>query len=409
LTRARYPPPPAWAADFATAGVTGTNGKTTTTTMLWAALQRHRSPAGAITTVGSRVGERSLEPIAGHRDFLEVAAALHREGGRHLALELTSVALAQGIMGAWPVRVGVFTNLSRDHDDQHSSPEHYLASKAQLFVHLPAGGTAVLNASDPTAALLREVVPPAVSVKTYGAPWRGAVPVDVDLHLEDPRVGLDGSEASLAGPLAAAFGHAGGAPRLRVRGCGLHFLENGAAALLGATALGVSPGTALAAVAEVAPPPGRFEIVGEAPRVIVDYAHTPDALRRTVQAARAITRGELWVVFGAGGNRSRDKRLPLGAAAAQAEHVVITNDNPRDEDPARIAQDVAKGLDGHGSVHVELDRAEAIEFAIVRAADDDVVVVAGKGHEAEQMIDGQVRAFSDREVAARCLAARARD
>ncbi len=398
----RYPPPPPWAHQLHTVGVTGTNGKSTTVTWLWAALQAHRDPAGAITTVESLVGTQRRPAIRGHRGFLEVARAVLDGGGEHLALELTSASLGMGFMAAWPVKVGVFTNLSHDHDEQHGSAEHYLASKAQLFVHLPPGGAAILNGSDPSSALLAEVLPEGVALHTYGAPWRGKSALPCELWLEDPQVDATGSRARLRGAGTDTYGTS-----IEVQAPGLHFLENGVAALMGAVAAGVPAATAREAIARAPAPAGRFELVADRPRVIVDYAHTPDALRRTLAAARGLAGdGALWLVFGAGGHRSRSKRGPLGEAARAADHILLTSDNPRDEDPAEIIAAVRAGVGEHPGLHVELDRARAIEHAVRLAADDDLVVVAGKGHEREQEgADGR-RPFSDVEVALTVIEAR---
>ncbi|MEZ4302905.1 MAG: Mur ligase family protein, partial [Polyangiaceae bacterium] len=170
----RFPEAPGWAAGLATAGVTGTNGKTTTTAWLAAALRAGTgAPVVRVTTVGAFVDEEPLEVAATYDGFLAAMRTGLDRGGRAAAIELTSEALAAGFATGWPVRVGVFTNLTRDHLDAHGSAEHYLASKAQLFVHLPWGGAAVLNAHDPASALLSEVVPQGVRKLTYGAPGRG--------------------------------------------------------------------------------------------------------------------------------------------------------------------------------------------------------------------------------------------
>ena len=196
---------------------------------------------------------------------------------------------------------------------------------------------------------------------------------------------------------------------VRVRAIGDVYAENALAALLGAVAAGVPAAEAAAALAEAPPPPGRFEVVHEKPYVVVDYAHSPDALARTVQTARKLADaagGKLAVVFGAGGKRDKAKRGPMGEAARAADCVILTTDNPRDEDPAVIARAIAEGLRGHASVRTELDRAKAITSAIETAGDADVVLIAGKGHETEQLVGSEVRHFSDVDVAKEALAAR---
>jgi UDP-N-acetylmuramoyl-L-alanyl-D-glutamate--2,6-diaminopimelate ligase len=194
---------------------------------------------------------------------------------------------------------------------------------------------------------------------------------------------------------------------LHIRAIGSVYAENALAALLGAVAAGVDPARAAELLAAAPPPPGRFEVVHRRPYVVVDYAHSPDALARTVAIARALAGDRrLLVVFGAGGKRDKDKRRPMGEAARPADVVILTTDNPRDENPADIARAIASGLEGHLDVRVELDRAAAITQAIKNAGDEDVILIAGKGHETEQLIGTEVRHFSDVEVARSALANR---
>ncbi|AUX46422.1 hypothetical protein SOCE26_079280 [Sorangium cellulosum] len=392
------PPPPSapWASRLFTVGVTGTNGKTTTTTLVAAALARLGGPVARVTTLGSFLDDERLDVPFDHAGFVETMRRCLDRGGRRAAIELTSEALALGFARAWPCRVGVFTNLTRDHLDAHGSAEHYLASKAQLFVHLPEGGAAILNGCDPASSLLEEVVPGGVRVLRYGAPSRGEAHAPLDLRARRVDVGWDGTRVALEA--SARFGAA--PPALSTRAIGDVFAEDALAAFAAAVASGVPPAEAAAAIAAAAPPPGRFEVVAERPRVVVDYAHTPDALARTLAAARRLAAGRrLTVVFGAGGDRDRDKRPLMGAAARAADRVVLTSDNPRGEDPAAIAAAIRAGLGDHGDVAVVLDRARAIEGAVTSAAEGEIVVIAGKGHEAEQVIAGERRRFSDREVA----------
>jgi UDP-N-acetylmuramoyl-L-alanyl-D-glutamate--2,6-diaminopimelate ligase len=391
-------------------GVTGTNGKTTTTTWVATALRalaasKGTGPVARATTVGFFLDDEEVAVEKTYAGFVDAMRSCFDRGGRHAAIELTSEALAQGFARAWPCRVGVFTNLTHDHLDAHGSAEHYLASKAQLFVALPAGGTAVLNAADPVFELLSEVMPPGVDVLSYAVPARGAVHGRpdvvagvVDVSWSRTRIVCDVREGASA--LA-------GLPReLSVRAIGEVYAENALAALLGAVAAGVPPAMAAAALEAAAPPPGRFEVVHERPYVVVDYGHSPDALARTVQTARKLTKGALYVVFGAGGQRDREKRAPMGEAARPADHVILTSDNPRAEDPAEIARAIASGLQGHASVRTELDRRAAIASAIASARADDVVLIAGKGHETEQQVGQATRHFSDVEVAKEALARR---
>jgi UDP-N-acetylmuramoyl-L-alanyl-D-glutamate--2,6-diaminopimelate ligase len=394
---APLPPPPEWHRDVHTIGVTGTNGKTSTTLMIGAALGTLATPVAQVTTVGSFLDREPFAATADYAGFLATMRAARERGGRFAAIELTSEALALGFARAWPCRVAVFTNLTRDHLDAHGSAEHYLASKAQLFMQLPPGGSAVLNGADPAAALLAEVVPAHAQLLRYAAPSRGAIDPRTTLVAEAVDLSWQGTRVRVAGAEI---------DELALPVIGEVFAENGLAALAGAIAAGVDARAAAGALAAMPPPPGRFEVVAADPHVVVDYAHTPDALRRTLATARRLCRGELWVVFGAGGQRDQPKRPLMGDAATEADRVVLTSDNPRGEDPAEIARQIAAGLGGRAYDTI-LDRARAIATAVREAAAADVVVIAGKGHESTQTIGGETRSFSDREVARAAMAERA--
>ena len=406
----RVPVPPAWSKQLFTVGITGTNGKTTTTAWVAAALRRLASstgggPVARATTVGFFLDDERVVLEKSYTGFVEGMRACFDRGGKLAAVELTSEALANGFAKAWQCNVGVFTNLTHDHLDAHGSPEHYLASKAQLFVSLPAGGVAVLNAGDPVFELLAEIMPAGVKVLSYAVPSRGEVQGTPDLVASSVEVSWSGTTVA-----CDVRDPASGLPNeVRVRAIGDVYAENALAALLGAVAAGVPPAEACAALAEAPPPPGRFEVVHEKPYVVVDYAHSPDALARTVRTARKLADdggGELTVVFGAGGKRDKAKRGPMGEAARAANRVILTTDNPRDEDPAIIARAIAEGLRGHASVRTELDRGKAITSAIEGARDADVVLIAGKGHETEQLVGNEVRRFSDVDVARAALSTR---
>lgn len=394
---AHFPPPPAWARELRTVGVTGTNGKTSTTRWVAAALRTlNRGPVVRVTTVGAFLDDERLDVEETYEGFVAAMAAGRSAGGSFAAIEVTSEVLALGFVHAWPIEVGVFTNLSHDHLDAHRSAEHYLASKAQLFVHLPRDGTAVLNAFDPASALIHEVVADGARVLTYGVPSRGeqATRGAIDVRASSVRVTWDGTEIEIESNGALEL------PRsFTVRAIGEIYAENALAALTGAIAAGANAAAAAAAIGGASPPEGRFEVVARAPYVVVDYAHSPDALARTLRTARSLATGELTVVFGAGGNRDVTKRAAMGEAARAADRVILTSDNPRDEDPVAIAAAIREGLAGHRSVDVVLDRVEAIALAVRDAKADDVVVIAGKGHERTQTIAGATRSMSDAELA----------
>lgn len=387
--------PPEWYGALTALGVTGTNGKTSTTAFLATALGELRRPVARTSTIGSYLDDTLLDLPKSSEGLLETLRQCHDAGGRFVVFEVTSEVLQRGFARAFPMQIGVFTNLTHDHLDAHGSPEHYLASKAQLFMALPEGGTAVLNACDPASALLEEVIPKGVRIIRYGVPSRGAVPTGTELVARSVSFDFDATLVSLeANSLVGSS-----PPPIRVRAAGDVYAENALAALGAALAAGVPIERAAAALARAEPPPGRFEVVSRRPYVVVDYAHSPDALARTVLAAKRLAPEKLIVVFGAGGHRDRDKRPKMGDAAKLADRVVITSDNPRNEDPGAIAAAIHAGLAGHPNVHVELERRAAIRRAVLEAGAGDVVLIAGRGHEAEQIVGDVAVPFSDKDVA----------
>jgi UDP-N-acetylmuramoyl-L-alanyl-D-glutamate--2,6-diaminopimelate ligase len=380
-------------ARLRTVGVTGTNGKTTTTSMVAAIVAAAGEPAARVTTVGAWVDDERMSGADLVDEFVITVERAVARGVKTIAVEMTSKALAGGIARKWRPDVGVFTNLTRDHLDIHGTPEAYLAAKAQLVIALAPGGTAVLNRDDPAGALLAELVAKEVAVLWFSQHDRGAT-----LAAERIDVSPTGTRIALApGELADRLG---GTIALGVVGA-VH-AQNALAAALAAHALGYPAeaiGRGLAAFAGV---PGRFEVVARAPLVIVDYAHTPDGLVGTLATARALGRdGRVVCVFGCGGNRDRGKRPQMGAIAdAAADVVVLTSDNPRYEDPRVIAAEISTGVTTpRARWIVELDRARAIELAIAIARPTDVVVIAGKGHEQVQEIGGAAYPFADADVA----------
>ncbi len=374
-----FPPPPPWVEEILTVGVTGTNGKSSTVGWIAAALNQIDDATVSVTTLGHRIGPQTYPFPPTYAGFLEAMGRGRDQGAHHAAIELTSASLAAGFLRGWRCRVGVFTNLSQDHLDIHGSAEHYLASKAQLFLQLPPGGSAVLNCDDPASELLDEIIGPDVERWRYG---RGNDST-ADLVARDLHVDWNGTVARLEhNQRLTAL-----PPSLRLSAIGDIYVENALAALLGALAAGVPADRAAAAIEAAPPPAGRFEVVSRDPPVVVDYAHTPDALRRTLATARHLCPGCLTVVTGAGGNREQSKRAPLGRAAAAADRIILTSDNARSEDPAAIAAELAAPLNDHPAVTTMLDRRSAIAQALADTGADDLVVVAGKGHETEQ-IDG---------------------
>lgn len=396
-------------AAFATAAVTGTNGKTTTTSMIEAIVAAAGEATARVTTLGAWVNGTAVAEGPTLEAFANAVELGAKAGIRTLALETTSRALAEGFAQRWPAKVAVFTNLSRDHLDYHGDPEHYLAAKAQLFMLLPADGCAVLNACDPASALLDEVTPQSVSRLAYAGSRRRVVPecAQMPRALSAARVEVDraGTRAWLEpGVLAEALGG-----ELVLSVVGEHNVDNALAAALAAHALGYPASSIRRGLEAFTGVRGRFERIFGDPLVVVDYAHTPDAMARTLELARTLAGGgNVVCVFGCGGGSDPGKRAEMGKVAAEwCDHVVVTTDNPREEDPAEIAQAVLRGAEEEARgqdrkvLLAELDRRLAIArgIGIAQKGRGDIVVIAGKGHETTQWVGDKSFPFDDAEVA----------
>ena len=357
-------------------GVTGTNGKTTTVGMLRHLLDEPGARAASIGTLGVRVGSAGevLEGGAGLTtpgpvELQRVLRALvDFQGVRSVAMEVSSHSLDQRRVEGVGFDVGVFTNLTQDHLDYHRTMEAYLAAKALLVAHLRPGGTAVVNADDAHWRAL----PAAPRTIRFGV-----TSPDADVRALDVTYGARGSDWVLQ------LGGERHAVRLPL--IGSFNVENALGAAAAAWAVGVAPATLADRMATMPQVPGRLEILHEGPTVLRDYAHTPDALARALEAVRPFTRRDLILVFGCGGDRDRSKRPLMGEIAARgADRIIVTSDNPRTEDPERILDDIEAGMGGTAHERVE-DRREAIARAVELAGDGDVVLLAGKGHETYQI------------------------
>ena len=382
----------ALAQGFTTIAVTGTNGKTSTTSLVASIVRAAGEIPVRITTLGMWVDDAQLAEDTSLASFARTLRRARELGARTVALEVTSRALASGFAARWPAHVAVFTNLTHDHLERHGTPEAYLAAKAQLFVRLRPQGVAVLNAADAAAALLAEVTPAHARCLWYlgrlGVERAPAVPLAVELSkLASDAAGLRLELAD--SPLAAALGR-----RLQLQVCGEFQAENALAAALAAAAAGYEADAIRRGLADLAGVPGRFEICSREPLVIVDYAHTPDALARSLASARALLgpSGRLSCVFGCGGERDASKRAPMGALADRwADVVWLTTDNPRAEEAAAIASMVRAGSSGRAIWHDVADRRAAIVAAVTSARARDVVLVAGRGAETHQDFGGAGR------------------
>ena len=371
-------------------GITGTNGKSTTASLVGQLLDTGGMPTAVIGTLGAELGGRPIaESERTTPESTELAPVLRAavdRGAVAAAMEVSSHALMQDRVAGLEFEVAVWTNLTRDHLDYHHDMESYFAAKRRLFDdHLAPGGRRVLPVDDPWGARLLDE--PADGDLSWGLD-RG------DVCARDLRSDLEGSVFELRLPE--------GSVEVRLPLVGVHNLRNALAAAAVAHACGIGPAAIAEGFAGARPLTGRLERVAvdlHLP-VFVDYAHTPEGLRAVLQSLARITDRRLIVVFGAGGDRDRGKRGPMGFAVGQlADIAVVTSDNPRSEDPAAIAAAVAAGVEAAGKEPViELDRRAAICRAIELADENSLILVAGKGHEATQTIGDRRIPFSDQIV-----------
>ncbi len=381
---------------LAVIGVTGTSGKTSTTYFIDAVLGAAGRRVARLGTIDYRIGD-ATRPAAQTTPEAPLLQALLREavdaGCTAAVMEVSSHALALRRVAAVEFDVAVFTNLSQDHLNFHPDLHHYRRAKGRLFEELASGGkrgTAVVNVDDPHSGYIIDVNRGALV--TYG------VAHDARVRARDIAIGLHGVRFTAETPrgrLPVALPH-----------LGTFSVYNALAAVAVGEALGLDPAAVAAGLAAAPPVPGRFELVdaGQPFVVAVDYAHKPDALERLLESARHLHPRRVITVVGCGGDRDRGKRPIMGRIAAmQSDLVVITSDNPRSEDPRAIIDEICAGVqavDGAAArCLVEPDRARAIDLAIARAEPDDIVLIAGKGHEPYQLIAGVKHAFDDRVVA----------
>jgi UDP-N-acetylmuramoyl-L-alanyl-D-glutamate--2,6-diaminopimelate ligase len=378
-------------------GVTGTNGKTTTTHLIDAALRACGLRSGLIGTVQYRVGERLAEAVRTTPESSDLQGLLREmldAGCSHAVLEVSSHSLALQRVHGCPFRVAVFTNLTRDHLDFHGDMEAYFAAKRLLFdTLLRPDGHAIVNADDDRAAELVGV--------SRGKVWTYSLERLADLKAEDIRLSLQGTRFLVKTPLG---GFELASPLL-----GRFNVQNLLAAFGAALALGLPPEAALAGLSSLRLVRGRLERVeaGQDFVVIVDYAHTDDALKNLLETVRELQPRRLITVFGCGGDRDRSKRPLMGAVATRLSDVVIvTSDNPRSEPPDAIIDEIERGMNGgrRAERHRIVARRDAIAKALELAGPGDAVVIAGKGHESYQVLRDRSVPFDDRQVALELLA-----
>ena len=385
-----------------TCGVTGTNGKTSCSQWLAAALCRAGAKCGVLGTLGTGFPGALADSANTTPDALElhrVLAELRRDGAAAVALEVSSHGLEQGRVSGVAFDCALFTNLTHDHLDYHGSMEAYAAAKARLF-ETEGLACAVLNLDDAFGVMLAQRCG-ARGLRTIGYSLSSAavVPGSVTEFVAAARIAPETLE------LTSNWGEA----RTDFHQVGRFNVANALGVVGCLLAYGLPFPQAVDALATLPAVPGRMQRVGDTPLTVIDYAHSPDALDKVLQALRHVADargGRLVVVFGAGGDRDRSKRAPMGIAASRlADRIMLTSDNPRSEDPLAIIRDIAAGMSAPYAA--EADRARAVESAIGEAADADVVLIAGKGHESWQEVAGRREPFSDAQVARVALDRRA--
>ncbi len=392
--------------------VTGTNGKTSTAWWLAQAFSALPQPLACAMVGTLGVGQ---PPAAGADadavapellatglttpDAVLLQASLRRfvDGGlRACAMEASSIGICEHRLDGTRIHTAIFTNFTQDHLDYHGSMAAYWQAKQRLFAW-PGLRAAVVNLDDPQSAVLLQSLDAALDVWTVSCTQAARLRAE-DLHHTERGLAFTVVEGNTRALLCTGL-------------IGQYNVSNLLGVLATLRAHGVPLADAVAVCHRLLPVPGRMQCVAEPgqPLVAVDYAHTPDALDKAIAALRPVTQqrgGRLWCVFGCGGDRDPAKRAPMGRAAAAADQVIVTSDNPRSEAPQSIIDQILPGLQGHAAVSAEVDRARAIAQALSAAAPTDVVLVAGKGHEAYQEVAGVRRPFSDLEQVRAALAQR---
>jgi UDP-N-acetylmuramoyl-L-alanyl-D-glutamate--2,6-diaminopimelate ligase len=407
-----------------TVGVTGTNGKTSSAVWLGQALSRGAEPAAVVGTLGVGVfrarGEVEYD-VTGYTTpdavlLARTLAGLREQGAASLAIEVSSIGLEQGRVAGMHFDVALFTNLTRDHLDYHGTMEAYEAAKTRLF-DWPGLKTAVINLDDPMGLRL------IAHLKAQAAPLAGDIPlIGYTLHDAAARPDLAGVLMLRASQIRSGRNTgtefhlecALGVALVKTQLVGNFNISNALGVMGAILAKGLGLRAAIEAVEALLPAPGRMQQVGgqDAPMIVIDYAHTPDALEKTLTALRQVATdrgGQLWCVFGCGGDRDPGKRPQMGKIAQAADHVLVTSDNPRSEDPHSIIEQILAGMDRNNpasTVQALDDRAAAILSAIKHAGKPDVILLAGKGHEPYQEIKGKKLPFSDADHAQLALSAR---
>ncbi len=378
-------------------GVTGTNGKTTVTHLIEQMLADQGKRVGLIGTLGRKSSKQQNYDSTGHTtpmatELQEILAEMRAEGNELVVMEVSSHALEQRRVAGCNFEVAVLTNITQDHLDYHKTMEQYWQAKALLFRGLDGARqpAAVINLDSDYAAEFVKACPPGTRLFTYA------------IQSPDAAVRIENANYSIAGSSFTVITPAGQA-QVQLKLGGQFSVYNALAAIAAGLALGIPLADCVRSIEQVPGIRGRFEVVAEKPYVIVDYAHTPDGLENVLNAARVVTPpgGRLIAVFGCGGDRDATKRPKMGRIAERlADVLVVTSDNPRTEDPQQIITDIISGIQRFDSnrMIVNADREQAIHTAIDLATPNDIIVVAGKGHEDYQILGDRTIHFDDREV-----------
>ena len=372
-------------------GITGTNGKTTCAYLLAQALERLGESAAIMGTIGVGKTDALSETELTTGDAVETQRTLrrlHEQGIKCVCMEVSSHGLEQGRVNAVDFKVAVLTNLSQDHLDYHQTMSNYAAAKRKLF-GFRSLDVIVINKDDQFG---RDILDQHHECKVISYGCEVADVAATDCNISDSGIAFTLAYKNQKLPIKSPL-------------LGEINLPNILATASVLLALEYTPGQVAGVIPDLLPPPGRMEMFRGghgSPRVVVDYSHTPDSLERALQSLRPSTPGQLWVVFGCGGDRDKTKRSMMGEVAVRlADHVVVTSDNPRFEDPRAIASQVVEGIDENirgSDYEIILERRRAIQHAIQRTTEDDLVLIAGKGHETTQTIGSQKFKFSDREL-----------
>ncbi len=379
-------------------GVTGTNGKTTVTHLIQRIVEDAQHKCALIGTLGYKLSGQDTYHDAKHTtpqapELQKTLKMICEKQIDYVAMEVSSHALEQNRVGGCDFDGAVFTNLTQDHLDYHITMNNYFEAKAILFKGLKSGDFAVINNDDEYAEKFKSVVPDGVRIFTYG------IKKDADIKAQDIDFSIHGAKFKITGQKVEAQ-----SKEVNLQMNGMFSVYNALAALAAGVAMGFDMDICIKALEETKSVDGRFEIVSKKPLVIVDYAHTPDGLENVLKAARELTPkdSKLVCMFGCGGDRDATKRPKMGKIADEnADIVVVTSDNPRSEDPQLIISDILAGIKSINTqkVYVEPDRRTAISMLKNIASENDVVVLAGKGHEDYQILKNETIHFDDREEA----------